>query len=194
MEAWPKERPSDSSEHSTQFSLRQSIEVDSLDTDEYVEPRIIHRSQLLASRSKASPPDLLKKSFRQELERLGKLQIPEKNPNKSRAQSPELDEDKSPFPFQRRARSNSPVRDDLNLSNRPSIEFFPSQGPVKASKPVAKRLYSEPYTGCESSSPDINQEDGGLEALQAEYSKLLEQSVAQPEPQSRPKKSKITFM
>ena len=192
MEPWPKERPSDLSEHSTQFSLRPSIEADSLDTDEYVEPRIIHRSQLLASRSKASPPDLLKKSFRQELERLGKLQIPEKNPNKSRAQSPEPDEDKSQFPFQRRARSNSPVRDDLNLNNRPSIEFFPSQGPVKASKPVAKRLYSEPYTGCESSSPDINQEDGELEALQAEYSKLLEQS--QPEPQSRPKKSKITFM
>jgi len=194
METLPKGRTSDLSERSTQFSLRPSIEADSLDTDESVEPRVIRRSQLLASRSKPSPPDLLKKSFRQELERLGNLQIPEKNPNKSRAPSPELDEDKSWLPFQRRARSNSPVRDDLNLTNRPSIVLFPSQGPVKASKPVAKRLGSEPYTGGESSGPDLSLEDEELGALQAEYSKLLEKTWAPPPTHSRPKRSKITFM
>ena len=206
-------------QRSTQCSLnvRPSIEPDDMDTDESVEANLIRRSQLCASRRKDLHPDLIKKSFRQELEKLGPsaMQLLEKNPTKlctSRTQSPEPEsEEKSLLPFQRRARSNSPLRDDLNLNKRPIFSLFPSQGPVKASKPVVKKLSVESHAF--ESSELFSCGDDPLDLLTEEYSKLLDLTMAAsptsppsayeeakrepdfPAPRSAPtKKSKITFM
>ena len=199
--------------------LKQSGEPeDECDTDESVEANVIRSIKLCPSRRKAVKPDLLKKSFKQELEKLGATakQLLDKNPTKlspSRTQSPERDSDeKVLLPFQRRARSNSPVREDLNMTKRQNFALFPAQGPVKANKPVVKKVgNADLFSGFqpESSGADaVVDDDDELETLKREYSKLLDFAMTSQSseenapieeskkdvPKASSKKSKITFM
>lgn len=201
--------PSDLSDKSTQSSanLKPSVEPDQedLDTDEYVEANVIKSIHLVPSRRKERK--LTKKSFKQELEKLGvnAQQLMDFNPTKlspSRGYSPEREGDeKVLLPFQRRARSNSPVRQDLDLTKRQHISLFPGQGPVKASKPVLKKLtLVDQFEGVQEEIE--GEQDEELRSLKEEYSRLLDQAVnSQAEvetkretPKVHGKKSKITFL
>jgi hypothetical protein len=199
--------PSDISDKSTQSSanLKPSAEPEQedLDTDEFVEANVIRSIHLVPSRRKERK--LMKKSFKQELEKLGvnAKQLLDLNPTKlspSRGQSPERDgDDKVMLPFQRRARSNSPVRQDLDLTKRHHISLFPLQGPVKASKPVVKKLtLMDQFEGVPNETEEDQDEE--LRTLKEEYSKLLDEAVcSQAEmkketPKIPAKKSKITFL
>lgn len=196
---------SDISDKSTQSStnLKPSVEPDQedLDTDEYVEANVIRSIHLVPSRRKERK--LTKKSFKQELEKLGvnAKQLMDFNPTKlspSRGLSPDREgDDKVLLPFQRRARSNSPVRQDLDLTKRQHISLFPGQGPVKASKPVVQKLtLVEQFEGMQ------EMEDEELRTLKEEYSRLLDEAVSsQAEVEVKietvkvpGKKSKITFL
>ena len=148
---------------------------DEQDTDESVEARIVRGSVFRPSeRKERGRVSLHKKSFKQELEKLGMKanQILEKNPNKlstSRGPSPEREnDDKLLLPFQRRARSNSPIREELDLTKKFPISLFPVQGPVKASKPVVKKTaVVDAFSGIvdeDDQSPGLN-EDEELEAV-----------------------------
>jgi len=197
---------SDISDKSTQSStnLKPSVEPDQedLDTDEYVEANVIRSIHLVPSRRKERK--LTKKSFKQELEKLGvnAKQLMDFNPTKlspSRGLSPDREgDDKVLLPFQRRARSNSPVRQDLDLTKRQHISLFPGQGPVKASKPVVQKLtLVEQFEGMQE-----EMEDEELRTLKEEYSRLLDEAVSsQAEVEVKietvkvpGKKSKITFL
>lgn len=187
---------------------------DEQDTDESVEARVVRGCIIRPSeRSQRGRVSLHKKSFKQELERLGMKanQILEKNPNKlctSRGPSPEREPDeKLLLPFQRRARSNSPIREELDLTKKMPLNLFPFQGPVKANKPVGKKTgVVDAFSGImdEEERSSLTNEDDELEVLKLEYSRLLDQtasSVPKEEPKSedsskasKVRKSKITFM
>jgi len=185
---------------------------DEQDTDESVEARVVRGSILHPSeRSLRGRVSLHKKSFKQELEKLGckANQILDKNPNKvitSRGPSPERErEEKVWLPFQRRARSNSPIREELNLTKKSPANLFSCQGPVKANKPVGKKsAVPDAFAGVLDEEERISSlnEDEELETLKLEYSRLLEQTACGKEEtkaeeagkQGKGRKSKITFM
>lgn len=202
---------SDISDKSTQSSanLKPSVEQEQmdLDTDEYVEANVIKSIRLIPSHRKERK--LTKKSFKQELEKLGAnaRQLLDLNPTKlspSRGPSPDREaDDKVMLPFQRRARSNSPVREDLDLTKRQQICLFPQQGPVKASKPVGKKLtLVNQFEGVHCREEEELEADDELRTLKEEYSKLLSETITtqstsdtmKETPKVHGKKSKITFL
>lgn len=187
---------------------------DEQDTDESVEARVVRGCAFRPSeRSQRGRVSLHKKSFKQELEKLGLKanQILDKNPNKlgtSRGPSPERDPDeKLLLPFQRRARSNSPIREELDLTKKNLVNLFPFQGPVKANKPVGKKTaVVDAFSGIvdEDEHSPVPNEDEELEVLKLEYSRLLDQTTSansKEEPKaeeatkgSKARRSKITFL
>jgi len=128
-------------------------------------------------------PILHRKRFKQELEKLGWQAdlLLDKNPNKVPTE-PSTEEDMALLPYQRRARSNSPHREELDLTKKVPIDFFPSQGPVKAMKPV-----------CRQAAP-IDLLDEEMERLKLEYERLLDATVNLPPQRSLSRRTKITFM
>lgn len=129
-----------------------------------------------SSDRKSSENDLkfqkLKSSFKQELQKLGvsaKL-IPEKNHLKE-----SLSKNNSPrngLPFQRRARSSSPPKEELKVANRKSIVMFAPRSPVVG---LHKMKFREDFTGlCRDSGNYAVEEDEDLKKLKEEYRKMLE--------------------
>jgi len=187
---------------------------DEQDTDESVEARAVRGCVFRPSeRSQRGRVSLHKKSFKQELEKLGSKanQILDKNPNKlgtSRGPSPDREPDeKLLLPFQRRARSNSPIRDELDLTKKTPVNLFPFQGPVKANKPVGKKTATvDAFSGIvdEDEHSPVPNEDDELEVLKLEYSRLLDQTagatvredpkVDDPPKPTKARRSKITFL
>lgn len=187
---------------------------DEQDTDESVEAGVVRGSVFRPSeRSQRGRISLHKKSFKQELEKLGSKanQILDKNPTKlttSRGPSPEPErEDRMLLPFQRRARSNSPIREELNLTKKASVNLFSYQGgPVKANKPVGKKTaVVDAFTGVsgEEERESLQNEDEELEILKLEYARLLDQTASGNKEEvkaeegnkcGKVRKSKITFM
>jgi hypothetical protein len=112
----------------------------------------------------------LKSSFKKELQKLGvsaKL-IPEKNPLKesqSRNSSPSTG-----LPFQRRARSSSPPKEDLKVVDKKNL--FAPRSPVIGSH---KMKFREDFSGlCKDSGNFIVEEDEDLRRLKEDYRKMLE--------------------
>ena len=186
---------------------------DEQDTDESVEAGVVRGSVLRPSeRSQRGRISLHKKSFKQELEKLGSKanQILDKNPTKlttSRGPSPEPErDDRMLLPFQRRARSNSPIREELNLTKKTPVNLFSYQGgPVKANKPVGKKTaLVDAFTGVLGEEREsLQNEDEELEILKLEYARLLDQTTSGNKEERKAeegnkcgkvRKSKITFM
>jgi hypothetical protein len=118
----------------------------------------------------------IKSSFNQELQKLGvpaKL-IPEKNPLKGlngRNESPSVGV-ATGLPFQRRARSNSPLRESLKIQGKNSNCLFAPRSPVMGSH---KMKFKEDFTGlCRESGNCSIEEDEDLRRLKEEYRRMLE--------------------
>lgn len=117
-----------------------------------------------------------KSSFVEEFERLGvnAKGILEKNPLKfgdgeGKARFGDI---KSGLPFQRRARSSSPPRDNLRVVERSNNHLFAPRSPVVVShKLKSKNNYSELSSGTRYF---FIEEDEDLKNLKEEYRKLLE--------------------
>lgn len=150
------------------------------DTDEVVTTLSIPDSHFHPSAPQRS---LHKKRFKQELEKLGWQAdlLLDKNPNKMITE-PSTEEDAALFPYQRRARSSSPHREELDLTKKVPIDFFPSQGPVKALKPVCRKV------------ANIELLDEEMERLKLEYERLLDDAVSLTPQKLVSRRAKITFM
>ena len=116
-----------------------------------------------------------KSSFKQELQKLGISAnlIPEKNPlkpNSIRINSPDLFK-QTGLPFQRRARSSSPPKENLKVfCNKNNL--FPPRSPVIVSHKIK---FKEDFTGlCKDSLNSKFEEDDDLRLLKEQYRKLLE--------------------
>ena len=114
----------------------------------------------------------LKSSFKKELQKLGvtaKL-IPEINPLKeaqSRNNSPHTG-----LPFQRRARSSSPPKEDLKVVDRKNSNLFSPRSPVIGSH---KMKFKEDFSGIGRDSGNfVVEEDEDLKKLKEEYRRMLE--------------------
>ena len=114
-------------------------------------------------------------SFYQELQNLGisAKYIPEKNPlklvNFNKLSEKERE---TGLPFQRRARSSSPPRENLKIVERKNSNLFSPRSPIVLSH---KLKFKEDFTGlCRNSGYSEVEEDDDLKLLKEEYRKLLE--------------------
>jgi hypothetical protein len=118
----------------------------------------------------------LKSSFNQELQKLGvsAKSIPDKNPLKIirvKVNQPEI---AVGLPFQRRARSSSPPRDNLRVVERHSSNFFSPRSPIVLSHKIK---FKEDFTGlCRESGYFKVEEDDDLKYLKEQYQRLIEET------------------
>lgn len=115
-----------------------------------------------------------KSSFNQVLEKIGasaKL-IPDLNPAKLSVNSPK-NVIKVGLPFQRRARSSSPFKENLNFSGNVKIMHSP-RSPVVVSHKIK---FKEDFTGlCRESGNFLFEEDEDLKNLKEAYYRQLEEA------------------
>lgn len=116
-----------------------------------------------------------KSSFTQELRKLGisAKSIPEKNPLKVNSQREEsIGNNQTGLPFQRRARSSSPPRDNLKVGEKQHNYLFAPRSPVVVSHKIKSK---EDFTGiCKESGFFCMDDDEDLKNLKEEYWRLLE--------------------
>ncbi|OMJ69166.1 hypothetical protein SteCoe_33184 [Stentor coeruleus] len=118
-----------------------------------------------------------KSSFTQELRKLGisAKSIPEKNPLKLNSQREEsICNNQTGLPFQRRARSSSPPRENLKVGEKQHNYLFAPRSPVVVSHKIKSK---EDFTGiCRESGFFHMDDDEDLKNLKEEYWKLLEKA------------------
>mmetsp|Transcript_14982 Transcript_14982/g.14999 ORF Transcript_14982/g.14999 Transcript_14982/m.14999 type:complete len:214 (+) Transcript_14982:42-683(+) len=117
-------------------------------------------------------------SFSLELSKIPSLtSIKDKNPLKNQRLSPKVQESRKDngLPFQRKARSISPLRESLTLSKKNNHWLFPKGGPVT---PIGGEEWEDGFSGIDKRERNSvkNDEDEDLEAIKARYLQMLEES------------------
>ncbi|CAG9334773.1 unnamed protein product [Blepharisma stoltei] len=117
-------------------------------------------------------------SFSLELSKIPSLtSIKDKNPLKNQRLSPKVQGSRKDngLPFQRKARSISPLRESLTISKKNNHLLFPKGGPVT---PIGSEEWEDGFSGIDKRERNStkNEEDEDLEAIKARYLQMLEES------------------